>query len=479
MAIENAIFGNLVYNEEYARKCIPFLKEEYFAPQDQKALFRLIKGYVDKYNAFPTKEVMAIDLANTEGISEDTFKNCKELIIGLTHDKSTKLDWLLDQTEKFCQDKAIYNAIMASIGILDDSSGKTSKGSIPQILSDALAVSFDTHIGHDFLEDADSRYDFYHTKEDRVPFDLEYLNKATNGGLPKKTLNIALAGTGVGKSLFMCHCAASNLVNGLNVLYITMEMAEEKIAERIDANLLDTPIDQLALLPKDVYDKKVQRIRNKTQGKLIVKEYPTACAGSANFRHLLNELKLKKNFVPSIIYIDYLNICMSSRIKNGAQVNSYTLVKAIAEELRGLAVEFNVPVVSATQTTRSGYSNSDVGLEDTSESFGLPATADFMFALITSETLHDHSQIMVKQLKNRYNDPGMFTKFVVGVDRSKMRLYDVEQSAQEDILDGPRKKKKDKDEDKSVFDNSKFMTEDTERSKPKTKFDKSKFAGFK
>jgi len=345
----------LVYNEEYGRKVIPFLKEEYFTSQSDKTIYRLIKEYVDKYNAFPSKEALAIDLSNKDGVGEETFKQSKELISGFIQDKETQIDWLLDQTEKFCQDKAIYNAIMASIGILDDASGKTTKGAIPQILSDALAVSFDTHIGHDFLEDADSRYNFYHTKEDRIPFDLDYLNKATNGGLPRKTLNIVLAGTGVGKSLFMCHCAASNLVNGLNVLYITMEMAEEKIAERIDANLLDTPIDQLALLPKDVYDKKVQRIRNKTQGKLIVKEYPTACAGSANFRHLLNELKLKKNFVPSIIYIDYLNICMSSRIKNGAQVNSYTLVKSIAEELRGLAVEFNVPIVSATQTTRSGY----------------------------------------------------------------------------------------------------------------------------
>jgi len=478
MAIETAILSNLVFNEEYARKVIPFLKDEYFTGQTDKTIYRLIKEYVDKYNAFPSKEALAIDLSNKDGVSEETFKQSKELISGLVHDSETKIDWLLDQTEKFCQDKAIYNAIMASIGILDDSSGKTSKGSIPQILSDALAVSFDTHIGHDFIEDADSRFDFYHTKEIRIPFDLDYLNKATNGGLPKKTLNIALAGTGVGKSLFMCHCAASNLVAGLNVLYITMEMAEEKIAERIDANLLDTPIDQLSLLPKDIYDKKVARIRSKTQGKLIVKEYPTACAGSANFRHLLNELNLKKNFKPDIIYIDYLNICMSSRIKHGANVNSYTLVKAIAEELRGLAVEFNVPVVSATQTTRSGYSNSDVGLEDTSESFGLPATADFMFALIASEELNDLGQIMVKQLKNRYNDPGVYTKFCVGVDRSKMRLYDVEQSAQEDILDSSPKKKK-KEEDKSVFDSSKFMSEDMERSKPKSKFDKKSFEGFK
>ena len=480
MAIETTILSNLVFNEEYGRKVIPFLKDEYFTNQTDKIIFKIVTEYVNKYNAFPSKEALAIDLSNKDGVSEDTFKQSKELISGFTENKETKLEWLLDQTEKFCQDKAVYNAIMASIGILDSSDGKAGKGSIPQILSDALAVSFDTHIGHDFLEDADSRYEFYHAKETRVPFDLDYLNKATNGGLPKKTLNIALAGTGVGKSLFMCHCAASNLTQGLNVLYITMEMAEEKIAERIDANLLDTPIDQLALLPKDIYDKKVQRIRNKTTGKLIVKEYPTACAGSANFRHLLNELKLKKNFEPSIIYIDYLNICMSSRIKNGAQVNSYTLIKAIAEELRGLAVEFNVPVVSATQTTRSGYSNSDVGLEDTSESFGLPATADFMFALIKQSDEMEHlDQILVKQLKNRYNDPGLFGKFVVGVDRSKMRLYNVEQSAQEDLMDGPKKKKKDRDEDKSVFDSGKFMTEDMERNKPKSKFDRSKFAGFK
>jgi len=467
MAIENAILGNLVFNEWYARKTIPFLKEEYFANQQDKLVFKLIKEYVDKYNAFPSKEALAIDLSNKDSISEETFKNSKELIAGLSVDTETKIEWLLDQTEKFCQDKAVYNAIMSSIQLLDDKKTVEGKGSIPKILSDALGVSFDTHIGHDFLEDSEERFDFYHRKEEKIPFDLEYFNKITKGGLPKKTLNICLAGTGVGKSLFMCHCAASNLVNGKNVLYITMEMAEEKIAERIDANLLDTPVDELALLPKDAYDKKVQRVRSKTNGKLIVKEYPTACAGSANFRHLLNELKLKKNFVPDIIYIDYLNICMSSRIKNGANVNSYTLVKAIAEELRGLAVEFNVPVVSATQTTRSGYSNSDLGLEDTSESFGLPATADFMFGIHTNEKLEGFSQIMVKQLKNRYNDPGLHRRFVIGIDRSKMRLYDVEQSAQDLTDDSP------------VMDNTKFGNEDNERSKPKSKFDKAKFAGFK
>jgi len=355
LAVETTIFKNLVFNEEYGRKVIPFLKSEYFSDQKDRLIFQLIDEYVKKYNNFPSKEALEIDLSNKEGLNEQLFKEAKDSIDNLSRDDETKLDWLLDQTEKFCQDKAIYNAIMSSIQILDDQSGKTTKGAIPQILSDALAVSFDTHIGHDFLDDADSRFEFYHTKEVRIPFDLEYFNKITQGGLPKKTLNIALAGTGVGKSLFMCHSAAANLTQGLNVLYITLEMAEERIAERIDANLLDIPVDELKIIPKDSYDRKINRLKSKTNGKLIVKEYPTACAGSANFRHLLNELKIKKNFVPDIIYIDYLNICMSSRIKHGANVNSYTLIKAIAEELRGLAVEFSVPIISATQTTRSGF----------------------------------------------------------------------------------------------------------------------------
>lgn len=355
MAIETTIFSNLIFNEIYARKVIPFLKEEYFSDRTHKTIFKLIQEYINKYNSLPSKEALGIDLSNKEGINEEVFKQSKELILALEEDKETKLDWLSDQTEKFCQDKAIYNAIMSSIHILDDSDGKTSKGAIPQILSDALGVSFDTHIGHDFLEDSDDRYEFYHTKEIKIPFDLDYFNKITQGGLPKKTLNIALAGTGVGKSLFMCHCAAANMSAGLNVLYITLEMAEERIAERIDANLLDVTIDELKNLPKDIYEKKISRIKRKTTGKLVIKEYPTACAGSANFRHLLNELKLKKKFVPDIIYIDYLNICMSSRIKHGSLVNSYTLIKSIAEELRGLAVEFNVPIISATQTTRSGH----------------------------------------------------------------------------------------------------------------------------
>jgi len=472
MSLEiNTIFANLLFNEPYARKVIPFLKEEYFGDQADRTLFGLITEYVHKYNAFPSKEALAIDLSNKTGVSELVFKQVADTIQKLDVDKDTKLEWLLDTTEKFCQEKAIYNAIMSSIQILENKQTVEGKGSIPKILSDALGVSFDPHIGHDFIEDADSRFEFYHKKETRIPFDLEYFNKITGGGLPKKTLNICLAGTGVGKSLFMCHLAASHLIQGYNALYITLEMAEERIAERIDANLLDLPLDQLAVIPKDVFDKRIERVRAKTTGKLIVKEYPTASAGSANFRHLINELKIKRNFVPDIIFIDYLNICASSRIRHGANVNSYTLVKAIAEELRGLAVEFNVPVVSATQTTRSGYSNSDLGLEDTSESFGLPATADFMFGIHTNEKLEEFGQIMVKQLKNRYNDPGNNRRFVLGIDRAKMRLYDCEQSAQDDLLDGS--------ESKSVFDNSKFGDEDTERNKKVSKFDKVKFAGFK
>lgn len=468
MSIERTILSNLLFNNEYNRKVIPFLKPEYFQDHNEKVVFDLIDDYVKKYNSFPSTEALAIDLSNKEGLNDETFKISKEIIASLEHDSNTKLDWLLHQTEKFCQDKALYLAIMRSIRIMDEKNGSISKGSIPQVLTDALAVSFDTHIGHDFLDDSDERYEFYHRKEKRVPFDLDYFNAITNGGLPNKTLNIALAGTGVGKSLFMCHCAAANLSRGLNVLYITLEMSEERIAERIDANLLDVAVDELEMLPKQSYDSKIERIREKTTGKLIVKEYPTACAGSANFRHLLNELKIKKNFIPDIIYIDYLNICLSSRIKHGANVNSYTLIKAIAEELRGLAVEHNVPIISATQATRSGHSNSDLGLEDTSESFGLPATADFMFALISSEELESLNQIMVKQLKNRYNDPGNNRRFVLGIDRAKMRLYDCEQSGQDGLSD-----------DRPIMDKGKFMEEETERSKPKSKFDRSKFEGFK
>lgn len=466
--IEKVILSNLLYNSEYGRKVIPFLKPEYFQDYSERVVFDLIDDYVKKYNEFPSKEALAIDLSNKDGLNEESFRISKEIVAGLEQDHNTKLDWLLDQTERFCQDKAIYLGIMKSIKILDEKNGSISKGSIPAILTDALAVSFDTHIGHDFINDADERYEFYHRKEKRVPFDLDYLNAITNGGLPNKTLNIALAGTGVGKSLFMCHCAAANLTKGHNVLYITLEMAEERIAERIDANLLDVDIQTLELMPKQSYDQKIEKLKSKLTGKLIIKEYPTACAGSANFRHLLNELKIKKNFVPDIIYIDYLNICLSSRIKHGSNVNSYTLIKAIAEELRGLAVEYDVPIVSATQTTRSGYSNSDVGLEDTSESFGLPATADFMFALISSEELESLNQIMIKQLKNRYSDPGSNRRFIVGIDRSKMRLYDVDDSAQQGLVD-----------DRPVMDKGKFMEEENERHKPRSKFDRSKFEGFK
>jgi replicative DNA helicase len=451
--IEQTILSHLLFNEAFARKTLPFLKDEYFHNQHEKTVYRLINDYVDKYNNVPTKEVLYIELKNKDGLSETTFKDSKRIIEDLTVD-NTDIKWLLDSTEKFCQEKAVYNAIMASIKILDDKSGSSSTGAIPALLSDALGVSFDVSIGHDYFANADDRFDFYHRKEEHIPFDLDYFNKITKGGLVRKTLNIALAGTGVGKSLFMCHCASHNLVSGRNVLYITMEMAEEKIAERIDANLLNVTVDELSVLPKDVYDKKIARVKEKTVGKLVIKEYPTASAGSGHFRHLINELRIKRNFTPDIIYIDYLNICASSRIKSGSNVNSYTYIKAIAEELRGLAVEFNVPIVSATQTTRSGYGNSDVELTDTSESFGLPATADLMFALINSDDLEQLGQIMVKQLKNRYNDPTMFKKFVVGIDRAKMRLYDVEDSAQADII-----------QDAPVFSKTGFGQKDSDRSK--------------
>ena len=468
MRIEQVIFSNILANEDYARKTIPFLRSEYFTIPSDKTLYEIVDSYIKDYNAIPTKEVLHLELGNASGLTEDQFKQARELIDALEF-QGTGQDqqWLVDQTEKFCQDKALYNAVMQAIQIIDNKASNISKGSIPQILTDALAVSFDTSIGHDFLDDADSRYEFYHRKEVKVPFDIELLNKITNGGLPQKTLNIVLAGTGVGKSMFMCHCAANNLFNGLNVLYITMEMAEEKIAERIDANMMNVTMDELRDLPQDVYYKKIGRIREKAKGKLIIKEYPTASAGSANFRHLLNELRIKKNFRPDIIYIDYLNICNSSRIKNSAGVNSYTYIKAIAEELRGLAVEFGVPIVSATQTTRSGYANSDVELTDTSESFGLPATADFMIALTSTEELEQLGQVLIKQLKNRYGDPSMFKRFVVGVDRARMKLYDCEQSAQDDIID-----------DTPVMDRTEAGRRYEEDYKPVSKFDKGKFKGF-
>jgi replicative DNA helicase len=435
--LEQIILKNLIYNEEYTRKVLPFIKSEYFSDATEKLVFKEVFDFVNKYKNLPTHEALVINFTEKNNLTEPQVKDSIELLkeISQTKEEKVELQWLTEQTEKFCQDKAIYNAIMESVGILDDKSGKKAKGEIPQLLADALGVSFDSNVGHDYMQDFEDRYDFYHRVESRIRFDLDIFNKITKGGLPIKTLNIALAGTGVGKSLFMCHVAAGCLSQGHNVLYITMEMAEEKIAERIDANLLNINLNELQSVTRDDYSRKFESLKSKTHGKLIIKEYPTASASTLHFRALLNELALKKNFKPNIIFVDYLNICASSRIKPGGNVNSYTYIKSIAEELRGLAVEYALPVVSATQTTRSGFSNSDPGLEDTSESFGLPATADFMFALVTNEELEGLNQILVKQLKNRYSDPNFYKRFVVGVDRSKMRLYDAEQVAQDGLLD--------------------------------------------
>ena len=432
--VEILILRNLLYNEEYLRKVVPFIKADYYEDSNQRIVFEEIEKFVQEYNQPATKEVLCIEVEKRQDINDTTFTEITKLISYL-EDVPTDFDWLCDTTEKWCRDRAIYLALMESIALADGKDNEKDKGAIPSILSNALAVSFDTHIGHDYLIDYEERYKAYHKKEDLIPFDLEYFNKITKGGLPNKTLNIALAGTGVGKSLFMCHVASSALLGGKNVLYITLEMAEEKIAERIDANLLNVPIQEITELPKVMFEDKVTKLANRTQGSLIIKEYPTASAHAGHFRSLLNELALKKSFRPDIIFIDYLNICASERYRAGSNVNSYTVVKAIAEELRGLACEANVPIVSATQTTRSGYGSSDVELTDTSESFGLPATADLMFALISTEDLEGLGQIMVKQLKNRYNDPTIHKRFVVGIDRAKMRLYDCEQSAQDDIID--------------------------------------------
>lgn len=437
---EQTILKNLIYNEEFSRKVLPFIKTDYFSDRTEKLIHQEVNSFILKYNSLPTFESLVLSVKEKNGLQDEEVNRFVDYLNDLkVETEKPKIEWLVDITEKFCQEKAVYNAVLNSIHILDGKDKVHDKGAIPKLLSDALAVGFDTNVGHDYLQDSDSRYDFYHRKEERIPFDLDYFNKITKGGLPTKTLNIALAGTGVGKSLFMCHVAAGAMVQGKNVLYITMEMAEEKIAERIDANLLNVTIDELNELPKDIFDKKVNKVKQMTTGKLIVKEYPTASASAVHFRTLLNELNLKRNFVPDIIFIDYLNICCSSRVKPGASVNSYTYIKAIAEEIRGLAVEYNVPIVSATQTTRSGFTSSDPGLEDTSESFGLPATADFMFALISSEELEELGQMMVKQLKNRYSDPTHYKRFVIGVDRAKMKLYDVEQSAQ-DVVDSGQDK---------------------------------------
>jgi replicative DNA helicase len=454
--IELTILRNLLYNENYSRKVIPFIQPDYFEQRSEKVIFQEIVHFIVKYNSGITKEALTIELENRIDLTETEVKEVRDIVDAL-HDAPVDYQWLLDTTEKWCRDRAIYLALMEAIGIADGNDENKNRDAIPSILSDALAVSFDNNIGHDYLENYQERYEYYHRKEEKIEFDLEYFNKITKGGLPPKTLNIALAGTGVGKSLFMCHVASSVLLQGRNVLYITMEMAEEKIAERIDANLLNVPIQNLTDLPKSTFENKVTSLSKKTQGTLIIKEYPTASAHSGHFKALLNELALKKSFKPDIIFIDYLNICASSRYKSGVSINSYSYIKAIAEELRGLAVEKEVPIVSATQTTRSGYSSSDVDITDTSESFGLPATADLMFALISTDELEQLGQIMVKQLKNRYNDPTMNKRFIVGVDRAKMRLYDCEQRAQNDILDSGQEEEYNYEEKpKKSFEGFKF-----------------------
>jgi len=445
--LEQTILKNILTDEKFMRKVLPFVKPDYFEGV-YRQLFKEAGKFVAKYNKLPNLEAFKIEIDESTSFSDEQYKHAIEILPIIFQSEKTDQAWLVDQTEKWCQDRAIHNAIMESITIIDGKHQKLTKNALPELLTKALAVSFDTNVGHDYLENVDERYEFYHEQEDRIPFDLEYFNSITKGGLPNKTLNIVLAGTGVGKSLFMCHCAANVLTQGRNVLYITMEMAEERIAERIDANLLDVPISQIENLAKEDYTTRVHNIGQRTNGKLIIKEYPTGQANTSHFRALLNELKLKKNFVPEIIFIDYLNICASSRMKSiGGSINTYSYIKAIAEEIRGLAVEFNVPIMSATQTTRSGYSNSDPGLEDTSESFGLPATADLMFALISNEELDRSNQILVKQLKNRYNDPTIYKRFVIGVDRSKMKLKNIADADKNLVNDQP---------DIPVFDNTKY-----------------------
>ena len=457
MQVENLVIKNLLNDEEYLRKSLPFIKSEYFSETGDRNIFEIISKYFSDYNAIPTKEALQIEAGNLTDISDDQYNSLLEYIKNID-DEESDLQWALDTTEKWCKERAVYLALMESIKIADGNDKNKGPEAIPSILSDALSVSFDNHIGHDYIDDYEERYESYHRVDAKIPFDIEMLNKITKGGLVNKSLNVALAGTGVGKSLFMCHVASSCLMQGYNVLYITMEMAEEKIAERIDANLLNVNIQDLAQLPKMMFENKVNRIAKKTQGKLIVKEYPTASAHVGHFRALINDLVLKKSFRPDIIFVDYLNICASSRYKGSANINSYTLVKSIAEELRGLAVETSVPIVSATQTTRSGYGSSDVDLTDTSESFGLPATADLMFALISTEELEQLGQIMVKQLKNRYNDLSVFKRFIVGIDRAKMRLYDCEQTAQDDILDSGQEEQYEPEErkPKKSFDGFNF-----------------------
>jgi len=451
--IERTALSNLVSNEEYCRKVLPFIKPDYFSVKEERIVFEEITNFVDKYRKMPTKVSLEIEVETRKDLNETEHQKIVDIIKTLDS-TDVDMEWLVDTTEKFCKDKAIYNAIVDGISIIDGKDKNRGADAIPSLLTDALAVSFDNAVGHDYFDDSEKRFDFYHKIEERIPFDLEFFNKITKGGLPQKTLNIALAGTGVGKSLFMCHMAANCLSQGKNVLYITLEMAEERIAERIDANLMNVSMEDLHDLPKTMFESKIKKIQNKTNGKLIVKEYPTASAHSAHFRGLIKELSIKKSFKPDMIFIDYLNICASSRLKGASNVNSYTYIKSIAEELRGLAVETNVPIMSATQTTRGGFTSTDIGLEDTSESFGLPATADFMFALISNEELDALNQIVVKQLKNRYNDPTVNKRFVVGIDRSKMKLYDVENKEQEDLVDSGQ--------DEPTFDKTTFGSKASE-----------------
>ena len=453
--IEKTTLAELVGNEQYARKVLPFMKGEYFADRTERIVFEEIQKFVEKYNALPTKSSLEIEIDTRRDLNEDDIRHVLGVVKELENDKDINFDWLVETTEKFCKDKAVYNAIVEGIQIIDGKDKKRGPDAIPSILTDALAVGFDNRVGHDYLADSDERYDYYHTVEEKIPFDLEFFNRITKGGLPPKTLNIALAGTGVGKSLFMCHMAANCMNQGRNVLYITLEMAEERIAERIDANLMNVSMEDLHDIPKVIYDTMINNISKETNGQLVIKEYPTASAHSAHFRGLIKELAIKKSFKPDIIFVDYLNICASSRFKGAQNVNSYMYVKAIAEELRGLAVETNVPIMSATQTTRSGFSNSDVGLEDTSESFGLPATADLMFALISNEELDAVNQIAVKQLKNRYNDPTINKRFVIGIDRAKMRLMDLDESHQDGLADSNQTEEEDLF-DTPTFDKTEF-----------------------
>ena len=448
MKLETQILGSLIDDEKYTRRVIPFLKEEYFSEVEDKAVFAKVRDFVEKYNSLPTKSSLLISLQDDRKINEDVYQRCETLVNGLVPSEDTG-DWLIDETEKLCKDKALYNAIMQSIQIIEGDNRTYTKDALPSILSEALGVGFDNNVGHDYIENSASRFDFYHREEEKIPFDLDYFNKITEGGLLNKTLNVALAGTGVGKSLFMCHMAASCISQGKNVLYITLEMAEERIAERIDANMMNISMQDLKDLSKSMYDERITKIKNKVDGRLIIKEYPTASAHTGHFQALIDELKLKRNFTPEIIFIDYLNICSSSRYRNGSNMNSYTIIKSIAEELRGLAVQCDLPIVTATQTTRGGYNNSDVELTDTSESFGLPATADLMFALISTEELEQQGHLMVKQLKNRYSDPTRNKRFMIGIDRAKMRLHDLEASAQTNLTDSGQSNI---DDDVPVFD---------------------------